>query len=286
MTRPKASQREAWTPLGAGWWDWQPLAAASPTSRLLWLALYASAPARRCPPGLWHGGTAVMAETSRLELGAVEQALSELVELRLVEGDPGTRVVRLTALPDRCDRPANGDQIRSWWTRWRTLPVCTVRDSHVETLRWLVGSFTAHHEAAWAETFATVPPPLRVPARLPHGHGAPHGGGHRDGHGVPTAQSGGIVKSGHGVPHGGGHRQGEGEGILRSSLPDSGSRSSREITTSTPPITSDTVAGWEAFERRRGSTESAVDLAHEGVRRFGPRASVQEGPSASAERFK
>lgn len=284
MTRPKSSQREAWTPLGASWWDWAPLAQASANARLLWLALYTSAPARRCPPGLWQGGCAVMAEVSHLDLGVVEVALAELQALRLVECDPTTRVVRLVVLPDQLDRPANGDQIRSWWTRWRTLPACTVRDSHVETLRALVGRFTEHHTVAWGDTFGTVPTPLRVPARAPLGHGGPHGGGHRDGHGaghgVPTLHGPDIAGSGHGAPHGGGHRQGEGEGSSSSDLR-SGShpRSSREITTSDPTVT----AAWESFERHFGGEE--VNLVEQGLRRYGPRgALLPEAPSS--ERFK
>lgn len=286
MTRPKASQREAWTPLGAAWWDWQPLAQASPCARLLWLALYTSAPARRCPPGLWQGGPAVMAEVANLELDQVELALAHLIDLRLVEYDPGTRVARLTVLPDRCDRPANGDQIRSWWTRWRTLPQCTVRDSHAATLQALVGTFTRHHQEAWDATFATAPAPLRVPARPPVGHGAPHGGGHRDGHGAPSSQVSEMPGSGHRVPHGGGHRQGEGEGS--SSLPedpDSGSRSSREISRAQGGGDPLTAAGWEAFERRRGD-DPAQPLARGALDRFGPRHGVPEGPSASSSRYK
>lgn len=294
MTRSKASQRPAWTPLGGDWWDWQPLAEAAPTTRLFWLALYSSHQAKRCLPGLWHGGLAVMADVARLELAQVEGALSELLELRLVEHDPVAKVARLVELPDRLDRP-NGDQIIGWWGRWRKIPQCTVRDSHVETLRWLCGDFTQYGQQCWDETFATVPRPLRVPlAVAPNGHRDPHGGGHRRGHGegqgVRGSYGGDIVGRGQGVPDGVGHSPGEGE-VISSLLPDSGShRSSREISNSPgssviedPTVAAEVDASWESWERRCGDP---VDLAHESVRRYGPRAAVQDGPSASSERFK
>jgi hypothetical protein len=277
VTRPTKAQREAWTPLGIGWWDWAPLAQASPCARLLWLALYSSAPARRCPPGLWAGGPAVMAEASRLQLDQVAEALAELRELRLVEYDDGARVGRLLVLPDRLDRPANGNGIKAWWRMFRGVPACTVRDSHAETLRELVGHFTPNHQKVWDETFGTLPTPLRVPARLPSSNGSPNGSGNRSGNGSDRCD---IAENRNGSDNGSRNRQGEGEGS--SSIPDPGSRSrsSREITTSDPLV----AAGWEAFERRRGA--AAVDLVDEGLRRFGPRSSAPEYPTASSERFK
>lgn len=280
MTRPKtAGQREAWTPLGIGWWDWAPLAQASPAARLLWLALYTSAPARRCPPGLWHGGPAVMAEASRLPLEQVEASLAELQALHLVEYDPGARVARLLVLPDRLDRPANGNGIKAWWRCWRGLPACTVRDSHVETLRELVGHFTPNHQKVWDETFGGLPTPLRIPARLPSGNGPGNGPGNGTSNRYGNGSNGtDIVRDGNGSRNGSGNRQGEGEG--NSSIPDprSRSRSSREITTSDPTVT----AAWESFERHFGGE---VDMVEQGLRRYGPRGALPpEAPGS--ERFK
>lgn len=279
MSKP---EREAWTPLGIGWWDWAPLAQASPCARLLWLALYSSAPARRCPPGLWQGGPAVMAEASRLSLEQVEASLAELQALRLVEYDDGTRVARLTVLPDRLDRPPNGNAIKAWWRCWRGVPACTVRDSHVETLRDLVSHFTADHAKKWDETFGTLPTPLRIPARPSSangpGNGPPNGPGNRRGNGSNPPD---ISRNGNGSRNGSGNRQGEGEG--NSSIPDprSRSRSSREITTSDPTVT----AAWESFERHFGGEAEAVDLVEQGLRRYGPRGALPpEAPSS--ERFK
>lgn len=272
--RGRKVPNDAWTALGIGWWDWVPLAQASPVARLLWLALYSSAPARRCPPGLWAGGPAVMAEASRLPLEDVTRALAELVELRLVEYDDGARVARLLVLPDELDRPDNGNGVKAWWRMFRSVPACTVRDSHVATLRELVGHFTADHQTKWDETFGTLPTPLRIPARTPSGtngpgNGSRNGSNHRDIAGV---------RNGPGNGSGNGREEEEGS----SSIPDPGSRSrsSREITTSDPLV----AAGWEAFERRRGA--AAVDLVDEGLRRFGPRSSAPEYPTASSERFK
>lgn len=160
----------AFTRLGAGLWTWEPwVALRCAEAQLLWLALYTTSAARRNAPGLWQGGIPVMAEASNLAPDAVVSSLDRLITQELVEYDPKYRVLRMCALPDPGEYPANGNGIRSWWTRFGTVPECGVRDAHVPTLRWILeegarrgrkrGSsavLSQDHERAWQETFATV----------------------------------------------------------------------------------------------------------------------------------
>lgn len=161
----------AFTRLGAAIWDWEPWTELAAIPRVLWLALYTSAEAKRHVPGLWHGGIPSMADAARLSPDDVILALDALLERELVEYDRKFRVLRLSELPDAGEYPNNGNVLRSWWTRFRTVPVCAVRDTHVKTVAWLcdVGSRRAgkvlspNHQEAWTETFGTivVPPPRR-----------------------------------------------------------------------------------------------------------------------------
>lgn len=155
----------AFTRLGAEIWTWEPwVSLRCPEAQLLWLALYTTAPARRNAPGLWQGGVPVMAEASNLLPDAVVTGLERLLAAELVEYDARFRVLRLCCLPDPGEFPANGNAIRSWWTRFNTVPECGVRDAHVATLRWILDEgarrgrkkVTPHHEEAWTQTFAQI----------------------------------------------------------------------------------------------------------------------------------
>lgn len=263
-----------WKALSVEWWRWHRLRPASLEARAVWLGLYSTAQSHRFPTGMWCGGLSLVAEETGIKSSLVEVGFAELLEIGLVEHDAANHVARLTAFPDDLDRASNGNGITAWWRMWRAVPSCAVRDNHVETLRWLVGSFTKNHQEAWDATFGTLPSMRRL-----DGSGNGPGNGSRNRSNVVD-----ITEARNGSGNGSGNGLEEEEGILRSSLPDSGSgsRSSREITNRDPL----TAAGWEAFERLRGGGESAVDLAHESVRRYGPRAAVQDGPSASSERFK
>lgn len=161
----------AFTRLGSFLWDWEPWTELDERGRILWLALYMSAEAKRNVPGLWHGGLPTMADAARMLPDNVRYALDALLERDLVEYDPKVRVLRLCALPDPGERPSNGNVIRSWWTRFQSVPDCAVRNAHVKTLEWILqeGSkrsrkeISHDHVQAWNGTFATVviPAPRR-----------------------------------------------------------------------------------------------------------------------------
>lgn len=165
----------AFTRLGSSLWDWEPWTELSAEARLLWLALYTSAEAKRHVPGLWQGGFAAMADAARMPVDVVITALDALIERDLVEYDRKTRVLRLCELPDAGEYPTNGKVILGWWTKFNTVPACQVRDAHVRTIALLLetGSklqrsraskdVTANHQEAWATTFGTivVPSPRR-----------------------------------------------------------------------------------------------------------------------------
>lgn len=161
----------SYTRLGASLWDWEQFTALDNDARVLWLALYTSPEAKRIVPGLWHGSIISMAEAARLPGDVVVKALDTLLDRELVEFDAKHRVLRLVELPDPGESPSNGKMIRGWWHRFRTVPVCPVRNAHVVLLRWIMdeggkeskgGSVSTDHENAWRDTFATVPiPPPR-----------------------------------------------------------------------------------------------------------------------------
>jgi len=159
----------AHTRLGCSLWTWEPFTSL-PTSdaKLLWLALYTTAEAKRIVPGLFHGSIVAMADAARMPADDVVNALDKLLERELVEYDRGLRVLRLTELPDAGESPANGNVLRGWFRKWKTVPACAVRDAHVTTLRWIMDEWcrdnakalSPDHEKAWAETFGLV----KIPA--------------------------------------------------------------------------------------------------------------------------
>jgi len=159
----------AFTRLGSGLWDWEPWTERSLAGRMLWLGLYTSSEAKRHVPGLWQGGLASMADAARMRPDDVRDSLDELLEHELVEYDPKTRVLRLCVLPDAGEYPSNGRVIRSWWTRFQTVPACQVRDAHVRTLAWILDAGTQasgkrksdDHTNTWAETFGRIVVPAQ-----------------------------------------------------------------------------------------------------------------------------
>lgn len=161
----------AFTRLGSSIWDWEPWTDLAASPRMLWLALYTSAEAKRHVPGLWHGGIPSMADAARMAPDDVIHALDVLLERGMVEYDPKVRVLRLCELPDCGEYPSNGKVILGWWTKFNTVPTCAVRDAHVQTLAWICdeGSkrkgdpLSPHHKEAWERTFSriVVPAPRR-----------------------------------------------------------------------------------------------------------------------------
>lgn len=161
----------SYTTLGSCIWEWEPFTTLDPTSRILWLALYTTAEAKRIVPGLWHGSITAMAEAAKLPVDDTMKALDRLLERNMAEFDQKHRVLRLTQLPDGRESPPNGNVIRGWFKRFKTVPACQVRDAHVTTLAWMMNEWSRDsgkpisegHQQAWAETFAhvTIPAPRR-----------------------------------------------------------------------------------------------------------------------------
>lgn len=161
----------SYTTLGSCIWEWEPFTTLDPVARILWLALYTTAEAKRIVPGLWHGSITAMAEAAKLPVDDTMKALDRLLERNMAEFDQKHRVLRLTQLPDGRESPPNGNVIRGWFKRFKTVPACQVRDAHVTTLAWIMNEWSRDagkpisdgHQQAWAETFAhvTIPPPRR-----------------------------------------------------------------------------------------------------------------------------
>jgi hypothetical protein len=144
------------TRIGVGLWSWEPWLALEPAARMLWMALYTTGEAKRCAPGLWHGGPQVLADAASMSYQDVQGALEEMVDKKMVEWDRRARVIRMTMLPDDAERPSNGNCIRGWWRRFQTVPDCAVRNRHIDLLKWLIGPMSKHHAEAWDGTFGTV----------------------------------------------------------------------------------------------------------------------------------
>lgn len=140
-------------------WSWPRWTVLDACPRLLWLALYTTPEAKRMPAGLWHGGIGALAEAATMGATDVIDSLGKLLERELIEYDKEKRVIRLTEMPDKGERPHNGSVIRGWWTSFKSVPQCAVRDAHVPFLAWLAEPFTNDHQRAWDDTFATVKPP-------------------------------------------------------------------------------------------------------------------------------
>jgi len=173
---------ERYTPIGCGLWTWKPWIDRGSDARLLWLALYTSSGAKRSVPGLWPGTLHGMADDCRLSLNQTYNALDELIGAKLVDFDSEQRLARLTCLPDTHDRAHNGQALSGWWTRFCSLPKCTLRDAHVGLLWTLVSAgrpdFTGKTDeqklklqkgwdsmiGTWRRTFGTIDIPKQLPA--------------------------------------------------------------------------------------------------------------------------
>jgi len=153
----------AYIKVGGEVMNWKPLRVASDRARLFWLGLYISQ--RRTLPGLFVAGLPAIADIAKMKPDDSLAAMDELIADRdLLEYDRDREVLRMTEFPDRCERPANGRHIRSWWTRFRGVPSCPVRDAHVRALQWLIDDAShppsADHVKAWEETFGTIKVPV------------------------------------------------------------------------------------------------------------------------------
>ena len=152
----------AYTRLGATVFDWPPFYERSMGARNLWLALYASPQSKKGIPGLFHGGIGALSEASRMGAGPALEALQELVEAGLVEHDERCRVIRMTMLPDKLEKPSNGKVLKMFFNRWKDFPDSNLKYRHIATIHWLCEEMMANpkrpeHQATWDETFGTIP---------------------------------------------------------------------------------------------------------------------------------
>lgn len=173
-----------YTKLGDGIWNWEPWRRLEGhddpigcRARMLWLCIYTSPESKRMPPGLWHGSITTMADASGMSANDVFTSLDRLLEHRLVEHDQRLRVLRLTRLPDAHESPSNGNAIRGWYSKFKTVPECAVRNAHVTVIRWLLEEWcrttgkvlSKDHAQAWSETFGRMEIPeatIRAGQRL------------------------------------------------------------------------------------------------------------------------
>jgi hypothetical protein len=107
------------------------------------------------PPGIFNGSVARLAEDSRLGHVDTQNAINRMVDRGLAEIDRERRVIRLTEMPDRGNRPANGKCVYAWWRMWQEVPECELKYRHIELLEWLTKPFTKDHLRAWDHTFGT-----------------------------------------------------------------------------------------------------------------------------------
>jgi hypothetical protein len=152
----------AYTRLGATVFDWPPFFERSMEARNLWLALYASPQSKKGIPGLFHGGLGALSEAARMGAGPAIEALRELTEAGVAEYDERNRVIRMTQLPDKLEKPANGKVMRMFWNRWKDFPESYLKYRHIGTVFWLCEELLAkvdkpEHQKTWDETFGTVP---------------------------------------------------------------------------------------------------------------------------------
>lgn len=269
MTRSKEAEaaRERWTPFPATIYDWDPWIDMRSVERDLWWALVASRHASCWPPGLWLGSVALMSDSARMGAEDVEIALARLRAKGLLEYDARLTVGRLTQLPPTDTwRPHAPNAIFGWWTGFRRLPACAIRDSHVPTLKALVTRPTPKHVANWDATFGR----LAEVTRLPTGNRSSNGSGN----GSPSSdfEDKGTVP-------------GTVFGDRRSEI----SRSGSEIRIPSAPLPRDLVTGGPGRIVAGPGGEfvyEATPLARGALERFGPRAATPSGESNDARRFK
>ena len=145
-------------------------------AKLLWLALYTCPEAKQSVPGLFSGSINTMAEATGFPPDEIRRYLDRLVEDDLVEFDIEHRVLRMLVLPDAGESPSNGNTIRGWWRKFQNVAPCTVRDSHVPMLMWLMQEWsrfqdkpiTPDHMKAWVETFGRISVPAARPRAPKH----------------------------------------------------------------------------------------------------------------------
>lgn len=152
-----------YTRLGCGLWTWKRWTERSLPARMVYLALYTCAAAKRGIPGLYHGDLGSLQRDASLTVDETVAGLEELVAQNLVEYDKQAHLMRLVELPDSWERPDGGKALRGFWNSFHTFPSCGVRDAHVATIRALVEDASSRSEKAaedlakaWEVTFGTL----------------------------------------------------------------------------------------------------------------------------------
>ncbi len=144
---------------------WVRLREVSIAARWLWIALYTSREAKSCVPGLFFGSVYTAADAAGMTPQDADKHMQELVDARLILWDRRNELVRLIELPDSLDRAHTQQAIYGWWTNFRNVPACALRDSHVPQLQALVmdGKVNDKMREAWKCTFGTISVPASIP---------------------------------------------------------------------------------------------------------------------------
>lgn len=161
----KISRVQKYTPIGVDLCRWKPLRKVSDQAFRLWFGMYTGREAKTSVPGLWPGSIYVMSDVSGLVPSDADKAIHNLITHELVLWDVENSLVRFLKLPDTLDRAHTAPALIGWWNRFRTLPCCDLRDSHVPQL-WEMIVAGVHNEKmdeVWRQTFGTV----RIPQKLP-----------------------------------------------------------------------------------------------------------------------
>ena len=135
--------------------DWEPLCRLQdPCARYLWISLYIGAPAKKWLPGLLRVTTSELAETARMGYVDVQNHLTHMVDVGLIERDGQYRIIRFLELPDRGEQPASSKVLRMFWNRFRDLPELPICYRYIDLFEWLVQpTRTDKLLQTWNETF-------------------------------------------------------------------------------------------------------------------------------------
>jgi len=146
-------------------WDDADFIAANDFNRNLWQLLL-TGPQRTALPGLQRTGMATLAETLRRPLETVLDGFKWWVERGKVSFDESVRVIWIPNAPKYNDAESP-NQIRAWWNRWKEIPDCSSKFSHVEWLKKYARLQKDTHREAWQQTFLTIPEGLMKPSAIP-----------------------------------------------------------------------------------------------------------------------
>lgn len=145
------------THIGHSIWDWAPFATCSSSAKLLWLFIYTRS-SDLIPGLLYRANAVVIADLMRESAVTTSNALDELHQRGLVAHSTEDRMIRLITLPDRAERPHNAKHVSGWFQKFISLPVCRLRDDHLDVIKWLCNPkrWSTNMQFAWETTFGTL----------------------------------------------------------------------------------------------------------------------------------